>query len=80
MRILPIVAALLALAACQQKAQQQPANESATAEQGDQIKGVHRDNAGKGAPAAAFTDPAGKPVKLADFKGKPLLVNLWATW
>jgi thiol-disulfide isomerase/thioredoxin len=27
-----------------------------------------------------FEDPAGEPVSLADFKGKPLLVNLWATW
>src|SRR6185369_9538301 len=27
-----------------------------------------------------FDDPDGKPVKLGAFKGKPLLVNLWATW
>jgi thiol-disulfide isomerase/thioredoxin len=80
MRILPIVAVLVALAACQQKAAQQPANETAAAVQGDQIKGVHRDNAGKAAPAAEFNDPAGKPVTIAAFKGKPLLVNLWATW
>lgn len=25
-------------------------------------------------------DVEGKDVRLADFKGKPLLVNLWATW
>ncbi len=31
-------------------------------------------------PALAFSDAAGKPVTLADFKGKVLLVNLWATW
>ena len=35
---------------------------------------------GKAAPADAFLDPAGKPVTLAAFKGKPVLVNLWATW
>ncbi len=31
-------------------------------------------------PAASFTDAAGKPVSLASFRGRPLLVNLWATW
>lgn len=35
---------------------------------------------GKAGPADRFLDPAGKPVTLAAFKGKPLLVNLWATW
>ncbi|WP_254514983.1 TlpA family protein disulfide reductase [Novosphingobium sp. G106] len=36
----------------------------------------------KGSPLPAFslTDAAGKTTKLAAFKGKPLLVNLWATW
>lgn len=28
----------------------------------------------------AFTAPDGKPARLGDFKGKTLLVNLWATW
>ena len=32
------------------------------------------------APEVAFTDMDGKPVKLADFRGKLLVVNLWATW
>lgn len=31
-------------------------------------------------PEGSFTAPDGSPVSLADFKGKPLLVNLWATW
>lgn len=35
---------------------------------------------GAAMPDVAFEDPAGKPVKLANLKGKPLLVNLWATW
>jgi thiol-disulfide isomerase/thioredoxin len=32
------------------------------------------------APETGFTDADGKPVSFADFKGKPLVVNLWATW
>ena len=31
-------------------------------------------------PDAAFADGAGKPVKLSDFKGKAVILNLWATW
>ncbi len=31
-------------------------------------------------PQAAFTDVDGKPASLADFKGRPAVVNLWATW
>ncbi|RYC32988.1 TlpA family protein disulfide reductase [Lichenibacterium minor] len=31
-------------------------------------------------PDVAFRTPDGRPTSLADFKGKALLVNLWATW
>jgi thiol-disulfide isomerase/thioredoxin len=31
-------------------------------------------------PALAFTDADGKPRTLADFKGRTVLLNLWATW
>ncbi len=32
------------------------------------------------APQASFTAIDGTPASLADFKGKPTVVNLWATW
>ncbi len=32
------------------------------------------------APPIAFKDAAGKELKLADFHGRYMLVNLWATW
>jgi thiol-disulfide isomerase/thioredoxin len=82
MRLLPLTAAFFVVAGCHQAAQQQPsANESAAGQAaGEGIKGVHRDHKGISAPAVAFTDPDGKPARLGDFKGKPLLVNLWASW
>ena len=41
---------------------------------------LDRSHAGTVAPAVEFEDPDGEPVSLAVFAGKPLLVNLWATW
>ena len=32
------------------------------------------------APEISFTDSAGNTVSLADFKGKFVILNLWATW
>jgi peroxiredoxin len=32
------------------------------------------------APDFDLKDPDGKPVRLLDFRGKPLIVNFWATW
>lgn len=42
--------------------------------------GVDRSHAGSAAPDARFEGADGRPVTLAAFRGKPLLVNLWATW
>jgi thiol-disulfide isomerase/thioredoxin len=38
------------------------------------------DQAGKAIPGVEIKDPAGATAKLSDLKGKPVLVNLWATW
>jgi thiol-disulfide isomerase/thioredoxin len=35
---------------------------------------------GKVAPAFTLTDLDGKKVSLSDYKGRPVLVNFWATW
>jgi len=32
------------------------------------------------APALTFTTREGEPASLADFHGRPVLVNVWATW
>jgi thiol-disulfide isomerase/thioredoxin len=36
--------------------------------------------AGSPAPTANFTGADGRDVALSDFGGRPLLVNIWATW
>ena len=36
--------------------------------------------AGQTAPKATFTGADGRDVALSDFAGRPLLVNIWATW
>lgn len=41
---------------------------------------IDRSHAGQAAPQLQFTDPDGAKVTLAEFEGKPLLLNLWATW
>ncbi|WP_288458028.1 TlpA disulfide reductase family protein [uncultured Sphingomonas sp.] len=43
---------------------------------------VDRSHKGEAAPDVAFAAPGGKegPTTLAAFRGKPVLVNLWATW
>lgn len=80
MRSLIFAAVVLALTSCHQNAPQRSNNETAAASAGVWIKGLHRDNEGKAAPVATFSDSDGRPAKLTDFKGKPVLLNLWATW
>ena len=58
-----------------------PAPDEAVASTAPAAAGTYdRSHAGKAAPAFGFTDPSGKPATLADYRGKPVLLNLWATW
>ncbi|HVQ07331.1 MAG TPA: TlpA disulfide reductase family protein [Allosphingosinicella sp.] len=41
---------------------------------------LDRSHAGTAAPDTAFEDGNGRPMRLSAFRGRPLLVNLWATW
>ncbi|SBV31493.1 Thioredoxin domain 2 [uncultured Sphingopyxis sp.] len=41
---------------------------------------IDRSHKGTAAPTATFRGPDDAPVTLASFRGRPLLVNLWATW
>ncbi|MDQ2892113.1 MAG: TlpA family protein disulfide reductase [Pseudomonadota bacterium] len=42
--------------------------------------GIDRSHHGEPAPTAAFKAPDGTTTTLAAFRGKPVLLNLWATW
>ncbi|MGI4731997.1 MAG: TlpA family protein disulfide reductase [Janthinobacterium lividum] len=44
------------------------------------VGGIDRSHAGQPAPTIAFRTIDGKPQTLASYRGKPLLLNLWATW
>ncbi|WP_316251187.1 TlpA disulfide reductase family protein [Sphingomonas sp. JC676] len=77
----------LAIGGCDRQSQApQQANETTAAanasvgsepEYGGTLDRTHK---GEAAPATEFTDPSGKKVSIASFKGKPVLLNLWATW
>ena len=41
---------------------------------------LDRSHAGTPAPDVTFEDGEGRPVRLSVFRGRPVLVNLWATW
>jgi thiol-disulfide isomerase/thioredoxin len=41
---------------------------------------VDRSHKGEAAPTTPFTAPDGSTTSLSAFKGKPVLLNLWATW
>jgi thiol-disulfide isomerase/thioredoxin len=89
MRLGLSLALLASLAACDRKAEDAPqANEinaaaaSATGEAPEvelagKLDMTHR---GEDAPTGTFRDSQNKPVKIANFRGGPVLVNLWATW
>lgn len=41
---------------------------------------VDRSHKGEPMPTVSLVDNTGESLELSSFKGKPLLVNLWATW
>lgn len=83
MRVVIALIPVLLLAACdkQPAATPQPNAAEATSDAPKEEPGVLDIKLrGKAAPATVFTSLDGKPITLAAFKGKPVLVNLWATW
>ncbi len=86
-----LLAGPLFLAACDRETapsgQAEPATDAESAKQGfglESKSGLKAELsyrfAGRPAPDATFTGADGREVSLSDFAGRPLLVNLWATW
>ena len=79
MRLILVLLGLALLAGCDRQKPLAPQGEQPGAS--SELKaGLDRSQRGKPAPATIFTDPDGGDISLADFKGVPTLVNLWATW
>ena len=70
-----LLAATLLLGGCERE-KEAPAAESA----GVPAKGLDRSHSGNRAPFIEIRDAEDEPATLADATGKPLLVNIWATW
>ena len=75
-----LIAAILALTACQKPQEQMPNESSPAAAEVGPHKGIDRSHKGQAAPTAVFSNPDGGESSIARFKGVPVLVNLWATW
>lgn len=45
-----------------------------------ELKVINNQQKGKPFPQVRFQDRAGKPVSLAKFKGRYVIIDLWATW
>jgi len=56
-----------------------PAAPPQAAPQGD-LAALSKTYAGSPEPATPILDANGKTVTLAAFKGRPIIVNMWATW
>lgn len=75
-------AGLVALGGCDRQSETSPqANATTEAAPKEEITGtLEISERGTPMPKDAFEAPDGSKVTLASFKGKPVLVNLWATW
>jgi len=79
-RLILLLLAAVAIAGCDTQKPQQQQGAEQNAPDGVPTQGVDRRNAGKPLPDIELSDPDNDPGRLSELKGKPVLVNLWATW
>ena len=73
--------ALLAGACDRQSAEPAQQQENSAEANAEELTGtLDRTHAGAALPEVTVTDPAGTKLSLAEASGKPMLLNLWATW
>lgn len=79
--IVPLLGMALMAGGCDRQSPENPQPKAEIAKAEPEAAGTV-DMTGRGAamPDTVFEAPDGGKVRLADFKGKPVLVNLWATW
>lgn len=80
---LTLVILSLLLAGCDRQSgepAQPAATQSSEAASEASSSGLDRSHKGSPLPDLTFADQGGRKLTLSSLKGKPLLVNLWATW
>lgn len=74
----------LLLAGCDRQgeapAQPQAGEKGSASSKGAEAGTIDRSKAGSAIPDFTATSPDGRTLALPSLKGKPLLINLWATW
>ena len=78
--LLALPGLLLGTVACDRQMPAGQQGEAAAGETAEQGGGVDRSRKGKPAPDTSFNDPDGGEIGLDEFRGVPVLVNLWASW
>jgi thiol-disulfide isomerase/thioredoxin len=80
LRLSILLSLVLLAAGCDRPRADTPVSADASEQALPEAGRLDRSNSGKAAPATEFLDPDGERVTIATFAGKPLLLNLWATW
>ena len=80
--ILPVLFAAVLLSGCDREPQESPQESESSVDAGDAAKvgEIDRRFAGELMPAANLVSPSAEVLNLGALQGRPVLVNLWATW
>jgi thiol-disulfide isomerase/thioredoxin len=79
-RVILLFLALLTAAGCDRQKPEPQQGEAAATPVAGVKRGVDRSHKGEAVPNTVFHDPDGEDISLTEFRGVPVLVNLWASW